>query len=128
MKDILNFINGEYVKNASGKTFEKRNPIDNSLIGMVHEAGKPEVDAAVAAARAALKGPWGKLSVIERVKLLDAVAERDQPPLRRLPAGRDRRHRQARSTWPRTSTSRAVRPTSRSSPTRSRTCRRSRSR
>jgi len=75
MKDILNFINGEYVKNTSGKTFEKRTPIDNSLIGMVHEAGKAEVDAAVAAARAALKGPWGKLSVVERVKLLDEVAK-----------------------------------------------------
>jgi aminomuconate-semialdehyde/2-hydroxymuconate-6-semialdehyde dehydrogenase len=75
MKDILNFINGEYVKNTSGKTFEKRTPVDNALIGVVHEAGKPEVDAAVAAARAALKGPWGKLSVAERVKLLDEVAK-----------------------------------------------------
>ncbi len=74
MKEILNFINGEFVKNASGKTFDDRNPVDNSLIGKVYEAGKPEVDAAVAAARAALKGPWGKLSVVERVKMLDAVA------------------------------------------------------
>jgi aminomuconate-semialdehyde/2-hydroxymuconate-6-semialdehyde dehydrogenase len=69
MRDIKNFINGEYVTNASGKTFEKRSPIDNSLVGMVHEAGKPEVDAAVAAARAALRGPWGKLSVNDRIKL-----------------------------------------------------------
>ncbi len=75
MKDILNFINGEFVKNVSGKTFEDRNPVDNSLIGKVHEAGKPEVDAAVAAAKAALKGPWGKLSVVERVKMLDEVAK-----------------------------------------------------
>jgi aminomuconate-semialdehyde/2-hydroxymuconate-6-semialdehyde dehydrogenase len=75
MKDILNFINGEFVKNASGKSFEDRNPVDNSVIGKVYEAGKPEVDAAVAAARAALKGPWGKLSVVERVKLLDEVAK-----------------------------------------------------
>lgn len=74
MKDIKNFINGEYVTNVSGKTYEKRNPVDDSLIGMVHEAGKPEVDAAVAAARAALQGPWGQLSVVERVKLLDEVA------------------------------------------------------
>jgi aminomuconate-semialdehyde/2-hydroxymuconate-6-semialdehyde dehydrogenase len=74
-KDILNFINGEYLKNESGKTFEKRNPIDNSLVGIVYEAGKPEVDAAVAAAHAALEGPWGMLSVNERVKLLDAVAD-----------------------------------------------------
>ena len=50
MKDFKNFINGEYVTNLSGKTYENRNPVDNSLIGLVHEAGKPEVDAAVAAA------------------------------------------------------------------------------
>ena len=74
MKEIKNFINGEYATNVSGKTFEKRTPLDNSLIGMVHEAGKPEVDAAVAAAKAALKGPWGDLSVIERVSMLDGVA------------------------------------------------------
>jgi len=74
MKEILNFINGEYVRNASGRTFEKRTPIDNSLIGKVYEAGRPEVDAAVAAAHTALRGPWGQLSVVERVKLLDAVA------------------------------------------------------
>src|ERR1035438_5609674 len=69
MRDIKNFINGEFVANMSGKKFEKRNPVDNSLIGMVYEAGKPEVDAAVAAARAALHGPWGKLSVADRCKL-----------------------------------------------------------
>ena len=72
-KEILNFINGEYVKNQSGKTYEKRNPVDNSLIGMVYEAGKPEVDAAVAAAKAALKGPWGTISVNERCDLLDGL-------------------------------------------------------
>ncbi len=73
MKDFKNFINGEYVTNASGKTYENRNPVDNSLIGLVHEAGKPEVDAAVAAAKAALHGPWGKLSVVERCAMLDAI-------------------------------------------------------
>jgi aminomuconate-semialdehyde/2-hydroxymuconate-6-semialdehyde dehydrogenase len=72
MKQFLNFINGEFV--ATAKTFEKRTPIDGSLIGAVHEAGKAEVDAAVAAARAALHGPWGRLPVNDRVKLLDAVA------------------------------------------------------
>ena len=75
MADIKNFINGEYVTNASGKTFEKRTPVDNSLIGNVYEAGKPEVDAAVAAARAALEGEWGSLPVTKRVDLLNAVAD-----------------------------------------------------
>jgi len=74
MKEFLNFINGEYVRNASGRTFEDRNPVDNSVIGKVWEAGQPEVNAAVAAAKAALKGDWGRMSVVERCKLLDALA------------------------------------------------------
>lgn len=76
MKEFKNFINGEFVTTESGKTFENRNPVDNSLIGMVHEAGQPEVAAAVAAAKAAMKGPWGKMTQAERIKLLDKVANR----------------------------------------------------
>ena len=74
MKDILNFIGGEFVPAAGGKTFDKRTPVDNSLIARVAEAGRPEVDAAVRAARAALDGPWGKLTIAERVDMLYAVA------------------------------------------------------
>ena len=61
MKEIKNFIDGTYVTNSSGKTFEKRTPVDNSVVGLVYEAGEPEVGAAVAAARAALRGPWGTM-------------------------------------------------------------------
>jgi aminomuconate-semialdehyde/2-hydroxymuconate-6-semialdehyde dehydrogenase len=74
VKQILNFINGEYVSGRSGKTFRNINPVDGSLIGMVSEAGRHEVDAAVAAARAALNGPWGRLSIAQRVDLLYGVA------------------------------------------------------
>ncbi|MCG2581368.1 MAG: 2-hydroxymuconic semialdehyde dehydrogenase [Marinobacter sp.] len=76
MKEFKHFINGEYVGSASGKTFENRNPVDNSLIGMVHEAGQPEIDAAVTAARAAMKGPWGKMTQTVRIDLLNRVADR----------------------------------------------------
>ncbi len=73
MKQILNFIDGAFV--ASARQFEKRSPVDNALIGMVHEAGKSEVDAAVAAAQAALKGPWGRMTVSERSEILGKVAD-----------------------------------------------------
>lgn len=76
MKEFKHFINGEYTGSANGKTFENRNPVDNSLIGKVHEAGEQEVDAAVKAAQAALKGPWGKLTQRERTALLNKVADR----------------------------------------------------
>ncbi|EYS97981.1 betaine-aldehyde dehydrogenase [Cupriavidus sp. SK-4] len=73
MKQFRNFINGEWV--GTGRTFENRNPVDNSLIGHVHEAGQAEVDAAVAAARRALQGEWGRMTVARRVELLHAVAD-----------------------------------------------------
>ena len=73
MKQFLNFINGEFV--ATAKTFDNRNPATNEVVGQVHEAGQAEVDAAVAAGRAALKGEWGRMSVVKRAELLHAVAD-----------------------------------------------------
>lgn len=73
MKQISNFIDGEYV--ATGQWFDKRSPLDNRIIARVAEAGRAEVDAAVAAARRALAGSWGQLSVAERVDLLYGVAD-----------------------------------------------------
>lgn len=76
MKEIKNFINGEFVSSSQGKTFEDRNPVDNSLIALVHEARQGDVDKAVAAARAALQGPWGQMSQADRIELLNKVADR----------------------------------------------------
>jgi aminomuconate-semialdehyde/2-hydroxymuconate-6-semialdehyde dehydrogenase len=72
MKQIKNFIGGEFV--ATERWFDKRSPLDNSIIARVAEAGRAEVDAAVKAARAALEGPWGKLTIADRVEMLYAVA------------------------------------------------------
>jgi aminomuconate-semialdehyde/2-hydroxymuconate-6-semialdehyde dehydrogenase len=72
MKQIRNFINGEFA--SSAKTFDKRSPLNNAVIAQVCEAGRIEVDAAVGAARAALRGPWGKLVIADRVDLLYGVA------------------------------------------------------
>ncbi|MDE2456426.1 MAG: aldehyde dehydrogenase family protein, partial [Burkholderiales bacterium] len=73
MKQFLNFIDGAFV--ATGKTFENRAPVDNRVIGLVHEAGREQVDAAVREARRALGGEWGRMSVNRRVELLYAVAD-----------------------------------------------------
>jgi aminomuconate-semialdehyde/2-hydroxymuconate-6-semialdehyde dehydrogenase len=73
MKQFMNFIGGEFV--ATSKTFENRAPVDNRVLGLVHEAGGAEVDAAVRAARDALDGEWGRMTVTRRVELLHAVAD-----------------------------------------------------
>jgi aminomuconate-semialdehyde/2-hydroxymuconate-6-semialdehyde dehydrogenase len=75
MQEIRHFINGEFVASASGNTFEDVNPATGQVIAAVHEGGKAEIDQAVAAARAALKGPWGKLPVPERMNLLRRMAD-----------------------------------------------------
>lgn len=73
--DARHYINGEFTTGTTGKSWENRSPLDNSLIGTVPEGGKAEVDAAVMAAKAALSGPWGSMTIDQRTKLLEAVAD-----------------------------------------------------
>jgi aminomuconate-semialdehyde/2-hydroxymuconate-6-semialdehyde dehydrogenase len=73
--ETLHFIGGQFVPGASGRTFDNRSPVDGRLVSRVHEAGRAEVDAAVQAARAALDGPWRRLTIEERSKMLYAVAD-----------------------------------------------------
>lgn len=71
-KLIKNYIAGEFIRTE--KTFPKLSPVDGTLTATVCEAGADEVQQAVAAAKAALNGPWGKLNVIERSDLLYQIA------------------------------------------------------
>lgn len=75
MKEIKHFINGEYVPSAQRGTFENRNPANGELLALVHEGGEEEVDRAVAAARAALQGEWGRMPTEQRMALLHKVAD-----------------------------------------------------
>lgn len=74
--EFKHFINGQFVASSNGATFENRAPVNNSLIGMVCEASSEDVDAAVIAAKAALKGPWGEMTQAQRTGLLNKVAAR----------------------------------------------------
>jgi aminomuconate-semialdehyde/2-hydroxymuconate-6-semialdehyde dehydrogenase len=74
-RNAAHFIDGAFTQGATGKSWQNRSPLDNSAIGSVPEGGKAEVDAAVKAARAALEGPWGKMTVAERTDLLGRVAD-----------------------------------------------------
>ena len=70
----LLLIGGEWVESISGKTFVTRDPATENPIAEVAEAGPADAERAVAAARAALRGPWSKLSAAERGRLLHAFA------------------------------------------------------
>ena len=69
------FIDGQAVLGAQGRLFEDRRPVDGRLEAHVALAEASDVDRAVDAARRALKGPWGRMSVERRCELLMAVAD-----------------------------------------------------
>ncbi|MGI6246142.1 MAG: 2-hydroxymuconic semialdehyde dehydrogenase [Pseudochelatococcus sp.] len=76
LKEHKLFIDGQYAPATSGKLFDKFSPVDGTLIARVHEAGLEDVDRAVKAARAALAGPWGRLTAKARCDLLLDLSQR----------------------------------------------------
>jgi acyl-CoA reductase-like NAD-dependent aldehyde dehydrogenase len=64
------FINGEWRASAGGRQIPVINPATEEVVGSVAAAGKADLDAAVDAARAALDGPWGKMSARARGALI----------------------------------------------------------
>jgi acyl-CoA reductase-like NAD-dependent aldehyde dehydrogenase len=71
-----NYINGEFRGASDGKTIDVVNPATEEVIAQVPASTKEDVDAAVAAARAAFEGPWSKLSPRERGRLVYKLGER----------------------------------------------------
>jgi acyl-CoA reductase-like NAD-dependent aldehyde dehydrogenase len=69
------FINGEWRDAAGGATIEVVNPATEEVIASVASAASDDVDLAVAAARSALEGPWGKLAARDRGRLLWKLGE-----------------------------------------------------
>jgi aldehyde dehydrogenase (NAD+) len=70
------FINGEWRAAAAGQTLDVVNPATEEVIATVASAEQGDVDAAVAAARAALGGPWSKLAARERGRLIWKIGEK----------------------------------------------------
>ena len=68
------FIDGEFREPKSGRWFDTINPATEEKLATVAEAGEQDVNAAVAAARAAFEGPWGRMSSTERSKHLYRIA------------------------------------------------------
>ena len=70
------YINGEWVKPASTKTFAVINPANEELQVEIAEAVEADVERAVAAARQAFdQGPWPKMSPSERASYLSGFAQ-----------------------------------------------------
>lgn len=69
------FIGGEWVEPQDGGVIESIDPSTGRPWAHVAFGGRKDVDRAVAAARAALDGPWGRMSGHERAALLYRLAD-----------------------------------------------------
>lgn len=73
VRTVVNYVDGRPVQ--TGSTFEVHDPVTGALAANVHEATAETVDAAVRAAREALRGPWGKLTIDERIDMVLGIAD-----------------------------------------------------
>jgi len=69
------FIDGGWVDPASGAYFATLDPATEEPIGEIARGGAADVDRAVRAADAAMKGPWSRLAAAERGALLFKLAD-----------------------------------------------------
>jgi acyl-CoA reductase-like NAD-dependent aldehyde dehydrogenase len=68
-------IGADWRDAASGATFSSSNPYNGELWAVVPDADAADVDAAVAAAQAALDGAWGDATGFERARLMHRLAD-----------------------------------------------------
>ncbi|EJR42597.1 aldehyde dehydrogenase DhaS [Bacillus mycoides] len=70
------YVNGAFIKSASGKTFKTPNPATGETLAIVAEAGREDIHKAVVAARMAFdEGPWSRMSTAERSRLMYKLAD-----------------------------------------------------
>eukprot|EP00451_Oxyrrhis_marina_P006815 CAMPEP_0204303510 /NCGR_PEP_ID=MMETSP0468-20130131/83942_1 /ASSEMBLY_ACC=CAM_ASM_000383 /TAXON_ID=2969 /ORGANISM="Oxyrrhis marina" /LENGTH=560 /DNA_ID=CAMNT_0051282823 /DNA_START=145 /DNA_END=1827 /DNA_ORIENTATION=- len=74
--ETRNFVDGEFVKSSSGKTFETVNPATEEVIASVEDSNATDVDAAVAAARRAFAdgSEWKTMNASGRRDLMLKLA------------------------------------------------------
>ena len=64
-------VGGVWTAPSTDRVLSVRSPHDQSLVGVVPEAGFADVDRAVAAAREAFdRGPWPRMTVAERIEVV----------------------------------------------------------
>ena len=78
-----NFIGGEWVAPIDGKYFEGTSPIDNSVLALVAQSNKKDINLAVQAGWNAFES-WGKTSTTQRSTILNKIADAMEANLEKL--------------------------------------------
>lgn len=69
------FIDGQWCSASSEATLPVENPSTGETIGVIAAGTEQDVDLAVAAARSAMSGEWGRLSATDRGRILMRMSE-----------------------------------------------------
>lgn len=80
----LNFINGKWMAALAGRTYERRNPFDQSLVAIYQDSDADDAALAIDAARKAFDhGPWPRMPAASRGAVLKRAAAllRERAPL-----------------------------------------------
>ena len=83
--NLQNYIGGAFVPAISGAMFDDLNPATGATIATIPRSSPPDVDAAVAAAKAAFPA-WSRTPSSVRADFLDAIAARIESSLHELAA------------------------------------------
>ncbi len=77
VRTYQNYINGQWIPSASGKTFPVYDPSTEEIIAQVAASDSADVERAVKAARAAFdSGPWAKITAQDRGRILFKLADK----------------------------------------------------
>jgi aldehyde dehydrogenase (NAD+) len=68
-----NYIDGKWVDPVSGESIDMICPSDGHVIGKIARGGAEDIDIAIAAARRAFEGEWGRTTATERGRLLSRL-------------------------------------------------------
>jgi aldehyde dehydrogenase (NAD+) len=68
------FIQGEWVAAAAGETLPVIDPSTGAAFGEIARGTAADIDRAVTAARAALAGPWGRMTAADRGRILQRMS------------------------------------------------------
>src|SRR5689334_19423805 len=75
LERFQNYIAGKFVDASDGRTFDSLDPYAGKPWAAIPEGSVEDIDHAVAAARSALQGEWGKMTGFQRAALMRRLAD-----------------------------------------------------
>ncbi len=74
LERFQNYIAGKFVDASDGRTFDSLDPYAGAPWAAIPEGSTDDIDHAVAAARSALEGEWGRMTGFQRGALMRRLA------------------------------------------------------